>query len=81
MQCVELVEIEGEKEDAIDKAVAPRQKALVQDAALIKAGVHRECTVQTNRGMQGLGQFMPDSLDRKWLRRPTDRARGSDGTN
>ena len=44
VQHVEFVEIHGEEEDPVEKAVAPRQKSLVHDVALVKAGVHADDT-------------------------------------
>ena len=40
---IEFVEIEGEEENAVEKAVAPRRESLVHDVALVEAGVHLRC--------------------------------------
>jgi hypothetical protein len=61
VQGVEFVEINREKKNAIKKAVAPRQKALVHDMALVKAGVHSKDTDKAKDRMQGSGQFMANS--------------------
>ena len=58
VQRVEFVEIDREKKEAIEKAVAPRQIALVHDVALVEAGIHSKDTDEPEGRMQRSGQFM-----------------------